>query len=193
VQALLRRKEAHAKNPHNKRKQDREYYQRNSKRLKAYQKEYLAKNWEAVQQRKRQYYSRNQERIKEYRQQNREKIRQYMQAYRRQRTISDVEFRLVHTLRTRIYRAIKKQGTTKSTKSIDLLGTTISQVRAHLESQFLPGMTWENHGKSGWHIDHIRPCASFDLTDPIQQKECFHYTNLQPLWATDNLKKSAKY
>jgi DNA/RNA endonuclease G (NUC1) len=53
-------------------------------------------------------------------------------------------------------------------------------------------MNWENYGKNGWHIDHIIPCASFDLTDPKQQKNCFHYTNLQPLWAADNIRKSDK-
>lgn len=53
-------------------------------------------------------------------------------------------------------------------------------------------MTWANYGKSGWHIDHIKPCASFDLSDPDQQKACFHYSNLQPLWAFDNLSKGAK-
>ena len=60
----------------------------------------------------------------------------------------------------------------------------------HLESLFVPGMTWDNQGE--WHIDHVIPCAAFDLTDPAQQSECFHYTNLQPLWAVDNLKKAAR-
>ncbi len=64
--------------------------------------------------------------------------------------------------------------------------------REHLEKQFKEGMTWENHGLYGWHIDHIIPCASFDLTDLEQQKKCFHYTNLQPLWAKENLIKGVK-
>jgi HNH endonuclease. len=54
-------------------------------------------------------------------------------------------------------------------------------------------MSWDNYGRDGWHIDHIRPCASFDLTDPEQQRQCFHYTNLQPLWAADNIRKGAKW
>jgi hypothetical protein len=53
-------------------------------------------------------------------------------------------------------------------------------------------MTWQNYGYYGWHIDHIKPCASFDLRKPSEQRKCFHYSNLQPLWAKDNLQKSDK-
>jgi len=61
---------------------------------------------------------------------------------------------------------------------------SIDFLKNYLESKFTKGMTWENRGLYGWHIDHIIPCSSFDLSDPEQQKKCFHYTNLQPLWAT---------
>jgi len=60
----------------------------------------------------------------------------------------------------------------------------------YIEKQFKPGMTRQNQGT--WHIDHIKPCASFDLSDSRQQRECFHYTNLQPLWASDNIRKGNK-
>lgn len=70
-------------------------------------------------------------------------------------------------------------------------GCSVDDLILHIESIFLDGMTWDNHGK--WHIDHIKPCCAFDLTDPKQQRDCFHYSNLQPLWAVDNLKKSGKY
>lgn len=66
-------------------------------------------------------------------------------------------------------------------------------LKEHLEKQFKEGMTWDNHTTDGWHIDHIRPCCSFDLTKKEQQEECFHYSNLQPLWATDNLKKGGTW
>ena len=79
----------------------------------------------------------------------------------------------------------------KSKKTQELIGCTIEQLWIHLESKFQKGMTKENYGL--WHVDHVRPCASFDLTDPKQQAICFHYTNLQPLWAIDNLKKGAKH
>ena len=68
-----------------------------------------------------------------------------------------------------------------------LLGCTIEEMRTFLEAEFEEGMTWENHGE--WHVDHIRPCASFNLEYPEEQKKCFHWTNLQPLWAADNLAK----
>jgi len=72
-----------------------------------------------------------------------------------------------------------------------LVGCSMEQLRKHLEEQFAAGMSWENYGK--WHMDHIKPCASFDLSREAEQHKCFHYTNLQPLWAKDNLRKSAKY
>lgn len=73
----------------------------------------------------------------------------------------------------------------------ELVGTSTAGLRAYIESLFVPGMSWDNRSK--WHVDHIRPCCSFDLTDPIQRKQCFHYTNLQPLWAEDNRRKGGKY
>lgn len=76
----------------------------------------------------------------------------------------------------------------KSSSTFDLVGCTVPELITHIESQFEAGMGWEN--REQWHIDHIRPCASFDLTDPEQQKECFHYNNLQPLWAEENIRKS---
>lgn len=99
--------------------------------------------------------------------------------------------KLAATLRARVREALRWSGAQKSEKTMALIGCTITELKAHLESQFLPGMSWSNWTTDGWHIDHIRPCASFDLTDPEQQKTCFHYSNLQPLWALDNLRKAA--
>jgi hypothetical protein len=118
-------------------------------------------------------------------------MRAYMRNYVRDRLLTDPAFKLVYNLRTRVHLALK--GTRKSARTLELLGCTVEELRAHLESQFKPGMTWGNQGYRGWHIDHIRPCASFDLTDPEQQRACFHYTNLQPLWAEENMQKGAKF
>jgi len=104
---------------------------------------------------------------------------------------ADPHRRAICRIRCLLKNTLSKYGGRKAAKSETLLGCTVEEARQHLEAQFLPGMTWENHGE--WHIDHIRPCASFsDLTQLEQQKQCCHYTNLQPLWALENLQKGAK-
>lgn len=118
-------------------------------------------------------------------------------AYSKGRRGSDPQFKLIGNLRHRIWLALR--GDIKSQRTIELLGCSIDQFKIYLESIWLPNMTWENYGvwKKGsqmtWHIDHIRPCSSFDLTDSKQQKVCFHYSNMQPLWAIDNIVKSDSY
>jgi len=101
---------------------------------------------------------------------------------------NDIAYKIKHNLKRRMNNALK--GCYKRESTIKLIGCDVEELRLHLEQQFIEGMTWENYGK--WHIDHILPCSSFDLTDPEQQKRCFHYTNLQPLWAADNIRKSDK-
>lgn len=90
--------------------------------------------------------------------------------------------KLIRNLRNRINSSL--MGLEKSKPTKELLGCTIDFLKEYLEFKFTKGMTWGNRGIHGWHIDHIRPCTSFDLSDPEQQKLCFNYTNLQPLWAT---------
>lgn len=130
---------------------------------------------------------------------NPERYRLRLNRYCKERETRDVSFKLARRLRARIKHALKKGSDTKKFPFVSIVGCGVEEVRLHLESLWQPGMTWENWGthKMGgpkvWHIDHIRPCASFDLTDPEQQKACFHYTNLQPLWATDNLTKYSHY
>lgn len=125
---------------------------------------------------------------REYRERDRTKARAIEHKYRKKyHTDSNIKTRLL--LRSRLLGALK--GAVRSQSMMDLIGCSIVECRAHLEKQFTEGMSWKNQGK--WHIDHKRPCASFDLTDPEQQKICFHYTNLQPLWAKDNQIKKDKY
>lgn len=85
-------------------------------------------------------------------------------------------------------------GTSKSvTREMRrLLGCSVNDFRIYIESQFEPGMSWSNYGLKGWHIDHILPCALFDLTRAAHRKICFHFSNMQPLWAGDNLRKFTK-
>ena len=82
-------------------------------------------------------------------------------------------------------------GKVKSKSTLELLGCSIDDLKNHLQSKFYADMSWENYG-SYWHIDHIRPCASFNLQNEKEQKICFHYSNLQPLTAKDNLNKGAR-
>jgi hypothetical protein len=103
---------------------------------------------------------------------------------------NDINYKIKDNIRRRINYAIKHSK--KSDSSKELLGCTLDQFKKYIESLWLDGMGWHNYGKEGWHLDHILPCASFDLTDPEQQKKCFHYSNIQPLWARDNWSKGCK-
>jgi len=101
---------------------------------------------------------------------------------------TDVNWRLRLNLRNRVYLVLK--GYSKSAHTMELIGCTIDELWVHLESKFQPWMTRENYGL--WHVDHIKACAKFNLADPAQQRICFHWSNLQPLWAHDNLSKGAR-
>ncbi len=124
---------------------------------------------------------------KQYRNNNKEKLNQY----KKHKKATDPQFKLKSILRLRLLDALKRTNTTKNHSAIELLGCSIEQAKHHLEQQFKPEMNWSNHGKY-WEIDHKKPCASFDLTNPEQQKLCFHYTNLQPLTISENRIKHSK-
>lgn len=116
-------------------------------------------------------------------------IRSHMRSYRNAKFASDIQYRLRMVCKNRIWWALRGVAD-KSAKTETLIGCTMLELKTHLERQFTEGMSWDNYGK--WHIDHIIPCAAFDLTDPVQQRQCFHYSNLQPLWAADNFSKGKK-
>jgi hypothetical protein len=106
--------------------------------------------------------------------------------YERKKLKTDINWVLKKRLRARLKAALK--GISKSKKTMELLGVPhINFFKTWIECKFKEGMTWEN--KHLWHIDHVLPCSSFDLTKPEEQAKCFHYTNLQPLWASENLSK----
>lgn len=136
-----------------------------------------------------------------WRDKNREQYNEYQRDYQREyqrkrmthlRATSPT-FRLNNSIRSNMRHSLKsgKQGLSWES----LVGYTLSDLKAHLESMFSEGMSWESYGKDGWHVDHIRPIASFDFEsheDP-DFKDCWSLENLQPLWAQDNLKKGKKY
>ena len=109
---------------------------------------------------------------------------------RNKRYHEDLSFRISVNYRTRIRKALRKHHKAQST--IALIGCTIEELKLHLESKFSEGMSWGNYGFYGWHIDHVIPCDSFDLSKPEEQTKCFHYSNLQPLWMHDNMSKHNK-
>jgi hypothetical protein len=128
--------------------------------------------------------------IVNWRKENREKIQETNNNYNRRRLIIDPEYKLLKTLRSRVGSALKSQSAYKNKQLVELVGCDSGFLKGYLEAKFKDGMSWENHGE--WHIDHIKPCSSFNLLDDEQQKLCFHYTNLQPLWDKENLSKGNK-
>ncbi len=169
-------------------------------------KEYRTRNRDKVLAKKREHYYKNKDSIlvsvKEYAksergiitrrlylERNKKRNGKYRRLYERKRMLEDSQFKLAKNVRNRIRDALKSGYV--SVKAVGLTGCSIKELKKHLELQFVPGMAWKNHGE--WHIDHIIPCAAFDLSKLDQQKECFNFTNLQPLWATDNMKKGARF
>jgi len=104
------------------------------------------------------------------------------------RYATDALYRVERVLRSRMQRVLR--GAKKCAGVDELLGCTRDFFMVVIATKLQPGMSWENYGD--WHIDHIRPCASFDLTKEDQQRECFHFSNLQPLWAFENLSKGCR-
>jgi len=154
---------------------DPEWQANRLKTLKAYQE----LNREKVNQWRRDYYARNTE-----------AVIQRNADYAKRRKQTDVSFKLSCYLRSRVNSALKTNKKTGS--AIKDLGCTLQELKAHLEAQFTEGMSWDTYGRHGWHVDHILPLSSFDLTDVVQFKKAVHYTNLQPLWCEDNYQKSNK-
>ena len=117
--------------------------------------------------------------------------RKVQSAYKRNREINDPAFKLKNKFYVRVYHAIRRIKEGKATSTYELSGCSWESLKAHLERKFKRGMTWENYG-SGWHVDHIIPCAKFDLSKDIELRRCFHFSNLQPLWASANYTKGDK-
>lgn len=153
---------------------------------------YRACNKDKIAASKKKYVQENPDKVaayqRKYREEHREELREKTRVCRAQRRKNDPAYRLLQNCRKRVYDALG--GKCKSARTMELVGCTIEQLKEHLESRFQPGMTWDNYGRGGWSVDHIIPCASFDLATVEQQQTCFHYTNTQPLWEDDNIKKS---
>ncbi len=116
----------------------------------------------------------------------------YLGEYHKNRYKNDLNFRIRCLLTGRIRILFKQKKITKRNSVVELLGCEFEYFKEYFQNKFIPGMAWKDFFNGEIHIDHIVPCASFDLTDPEQQKICFHYSNMQPLWAHDNFVKGAK-
>jgi hypothetical protein len=173
----------------------REYCRENREKLTAQGREWRKKNIESFRAQCSKYYQENRDRIlanvKQRAQKNKEARSVYVREWMRLRRQDDPVFRMICALRHRVNMSL--QGQDRSS-TMDLVGIDIKGLRAYLQSLFLEGMSWKNYGE--WHVDHIVSIKHFkdnyDMSDPAIQRRCFHYTNLQPLWAIDNMSKGAK-
>ena len=138
-------------------------------------------------------YFLNKEKHQEYHKKRWAIVKDEVLLNKKERRINDPMFAVTDLVRTRIWAALHLQGVKRSLSYEKLLGCSIPVFMKHIESKFLPGMNWQNRGFGGWTFDHIIPCASFDLIDIDNQKKCFHYTNVQPLWHRDNCSKEARF
>lgn len=153
------------------------YYKNNKESCLKKMKDYRALNAEWYQSYNVKYYENNKERCKENSKRS---------LYKRIK--NDDGFKIAQRLRKRMYDAML--GISKSKRTMDLVGCSYDELKKHIESQFTKGMTWDNYGE--WHVDHIVPCALFDFTNEDDQRKCFNYKNLQPLWAKENISKGKK-
>lgn len=182
----------------------RQWYLQNKAKVDARNKMYYVENKERMNELSRQYHANNKERLnaisRKYAEDNVDKIREYkkkwndenrdkIQQHKMERYYTDANYRLKHNLSTRMRGALA--GANKSASTVELIGCDFDFLRDYIEADFDDKMTWLNYG-SYWVIDHIKPCASFDLTNPEQQKICFHWSNLRPLEMIENIRKGDK-
>jgi len=172
-------------------KRSHKHYKENKKAHSILTKRYYKENKERIDKKQKEWVKKNRDKriaqARDWRVKNKDRINKQV----RDRRKTDINFRLTLRLRSRL-RAVLK-GTYKSAKTLELIGCSIEFLKEHIENQFQSGMNWEKFKNGEIHIDHKKPCCSFDLSKPEQQRECFGWQNLQPLYAVDNLKKGGKF
>jgi len=171
----------------------RQYREQNSEKIKPAKKKYYINNLELCKERSRQSALFNKDKIKE--RYNKPDVKRKLLETLRQRKNTDINFMLAVRGRNRTSLALRASGTKKLMSFDEALGCTIDQFKKHIESTFKEGMNWDNRGNfvGGWVIDEIRPIASFDLSDIEQYRQCFHYSNRQALWHTENCSKGSRW
>jgi hypothetical protein len=169
-----------------------------------YQREYRNKNRDKYVEEYKTYYANNKHKKREYyksryvptplpertEEERLEHKRAYRREYEKRKKQEDIDHKIRCSLRNRLKIALKNSR--KNDPTLSLLGCGLDELKQHLESQFQPGMTWDNWSRHGWHIDHVLPLSCFDLSNPEQLRQACHYSNLRPLWAKDNLTKGSR-
>lgn len=167
-----------------------EYCKKNKEKIKQYKGKNAYRYRELNKLSARRRYSANKDIINARKRERRKRLRGVEYQQFKERAKQDVSLAIRLKLRSRFRQAVKEGY--RSGKIIDMLGCSIQEFRAHIESKFQEGMTWSNWTQYGWHIDHIMPLSSFDLTDPNEVAKSMHYSNMQPLWWHENLSKGSK-
>ena len=182
-------------------KYKKQYRESHKNQIRKYLKQYKQDHKKEIKEKDKNWYLNNKERLKiykkKYNQNHKEEMRKWRNSHKkernkwhRERRKKDLNFKISNNLRGRTNSALKQNS--KSQSTISLIGCDFEYLAYYLQKQFKKGMNWDNYGRRGWHIDHIIPCSSFDLSKKSEQQKCFHYSNLQPLWAWENMKKSNK-
>jgi hypothetical protein len=179
--------EYYQKNKEKIREKDKIYYHKNKDAIKKYQIEYNKKHKEYQKKYHAEYHKKNKEKKSEYAKEYAKKNREKINARQRNRLKTDPLYKMRSNISHRNWEVFKRGGYKKDSTSEKLLGIDYGRCKLYLERQFTKGMSWDNYGE--WHIDHIIPLAS--ATNEIEMRKLCHYTNLQPLWASDNLSKAA--
>jgi hypothetical protein len=151
---------------------------------------YNQKNKEKVDKIKQKYVDNNKEKVKKSKKDWFNKNPNYQNEWVHIKSNTDVLFKLKKNMRSRLWLFVKNRNVTKKNKTFDIVGCSPQFLKEYLQNQFTKEMSWDNHGLFGWHIDHIIPLSSANTEEEMY--ELCHYTNLQPLWAGDNLKKGSK-
>ena len=176
--------------------QNKIYYQKNKKHHLEQCKRWRLQNKEKIKESEHQKYLQNKEKIlamnKRWQINNADFYRSQQKIYRRTERKKYPHVRILESLRARLSAALKSANAYKTNHTMELVGCSIQFLVKYLESQFDDEMSWTNYGITGWHVDHKKACSTFDLTKIEEQKKCFHYTNLQPLWWEDNISKGNK-
>ena len=187
---LIRAKEYSISNKEQIKETKKKYYRNNKEKILEKTKKWTLLNKERCKKVRHEKYTRTKERAlelsKQWRIKNLDRSRAYQNAWCKHKRSTDPHYKLEHRLRNRLLIALKRGKGAKTQSFKELTGCTIDELKIHIESKFRDGMNWDKVNNGEIQIDHIKPCCSFDLTKIEDQKICFHYTNLQPLWKKEN-------